>query len=94
MARTHRDAVLEIAPAQLRRTFTLHEAARLVLDYAAENIADLATLRPRLAAHEVPDIADPIGQSAAFHATVATEIAELLPPVLELCRRSSDSAHG
>ena len=70
MTRAHRDTVLELAPRQLRRTFTLTEAARLTSAYNARNIADLAALRPNLPAHAVS----------------GTQIAELLPPILELCR--------
>ena len=87
MTRAHRDTVLELAPRQLRRTFTLTEAARLASAYNARNIADLAALRPNLSAQEVSDIPDPIGQSAEFFAMVGTQIADLLPPILELCRR-------
>jgi protein-tyrosine phosphatase len=86
MTAAHRDVVLELAPHQLRRTFTLSEAARLVSACDARNIADLATLRPHLAAHELPDIADPIGQGKESFATVGSQIAELLPPILELCK--------
>jgi protein-tyrosine phosphatase len=85
MTRAHRDAVLELAPRQLQRTFTLSEAARLASEHA-RNIADLAGLRPQLAAHEVTDISDPIGQSAEHFATVGSRIADLLPSILELCR--------
>ena len=91
MTRAHRDAVLELAPRQLNRTFTLSEAARLVSDCGARVIADLAALRPQLASHEVADIPDPIGQSKEFYATVGSQIAQLLPPILELCQRSSAS---
>ena len=86
MTRAHRDTVLELAPHQLHLTFTLSEAARLASEYSARNVADLAALRPQLAAHELPDIPDPIGKSAEFFAVVGSQIADLLPPILELCR--------
>jgi protein-tyrosine phosphatase len=86
MTRAHRDTVLKLAPRQLHRTFTLSEAARLASECNARNLADLAALRPRLAGHEAPDILDPIGRSAEFFATVGSQIADLLPPILELCR--------
>jgi protein-tyrosine phosphatase len=86
MTRAHRDAVLELAPRQLHRTFMLSEAARLASECGARNVADLATLRPQLAAHELPDISDPIGQSEEFFAMVGSQIADLLPPILEVCR--------
>jgi protein-tyrosine phosphatase len=86
MTRAHRDAVLELAPRQLHRTFTLSEAARLATECNARNVADLAALRPHLAAHELTDIVDPIGQGAEHFAMVGSQIADLLPPILELCR--------
>lgn len=86
MTRAQRDTVLELAPHQLHRTFTLSEAARLASDFDARHAADLAALRPQMAAHELPDIPDPIGQSAEFFAMVGSAIAELLPPILDLCR--------
>jgi protein-tyrosine phosphatase len=89
MTRAHRDTVLELAPRQLHRTFTLNEAARLASECNARNVADLAVLRPHLAAHELSDIPDPVGQSAEFFTMVGSQIADLLLPILELCRRSS-----
>jgi len=88
MTREHRDIVLQTAPHQLQRTFTLIEAARLHSKFAAQTISDLGALRPRLAANEPSDIPDPIGQSPEFFAMVGDQIADLLPPILELCRRS------
>jgi protein-tyrosine phosphatase len=87
MTRAHRDTVLELAPHQLHRTFTLSEAALLVSQCHAQTVADLAALRPQLAVHELSDIPDPIGQSAEFFAMVGSQIADLLPPILELCLR-------
>jgi protein-tyrosine phosphatase len=86
MTRAHRDTVLELAPQQLHRTFTLSEAARLALDYNARSVPHLSALRARLTVHELADIPDPIGQSAEVFATVGSQIADLLPPILELCR--------
>jgi len=87
MTRAHRDTVLELAPRQLHRTFTLSEAARLATEFSARSVADLAALRPQLAGHELADIPDPIGQSPEFFAMVGTQIADLLVPILELYRR-------
>jgi protein-tyrosine phosphatase len=86
MTRAHRNTVLDLAPRQLKRTFTLSEAARLATEFSARNVADLAALRPQLAEHELADIPDPIGQGSEFFAMVGTQIADLLPPILELCR--------
>lgn len=86
MTRTHRDAVLEIAPQRLQRTFTLLEAARLVTERNARTLADLANLRPHLDDNDNVNIADPIGQSSEVFAAIADQIAAALPPILELCR--------
>jgi len=45
-------------------------------------------LRPRLGTTDRPDIPDPIGQSPEVFAAVGTQIADLLPPIMELCRRT------
>ena len=86
MTKAHRDAVLELAPRQLHRTFTLSEAARLASECSARNVADLAALRPHLAGHEQSDVLDPVGQSAEYFSMVGSQIAALLPPILDLCR--------
>ncbi|WP_369803051.1 low molecular weight phosphatase family protein [Mycobacterium sp. EPa45] len=88
MTRAHSDIVLETAPRQLRRTFTLAQAAALVTEFAPASVADLASLRPHVAADERWDIADPIGQSSEVFTEVGARIADLLPPIVELCRRS------
>jgi protein-tyrosine phosphatase len=89
MTRAHRDAVLQLAPQLLHRTFTLNEAARLAKDFGALNVADLADLRSQISADSLLDIADPIGQSAEVFSTIGSQIAELLPPILQLCRANS-----
>ncbi len=86
MTRAHRDSVLELAPNKLKRTFSIPEAAHLIAALGARTVADLANLRPKLVTSEVPDIVDPIGQSPDVFAAVGQQIADLLPPVLELCR--------
>jgi protein-tyrosine phosphatase len=86
MTRAHRDDVLRLAPKQLHRTFTLWEAARLASEGNARNVADLAELRPRFPTQRHSDIPDPIGHDEEFFAVVGAQIADLLPPVLELCR--------
>jgi protein-tyrosine phosphatase len=91
MTKAHRDDVLELAPHQLHRTFTLREAARLALEGKARNVADLAEFRPRFAVRGQSDIPDPMGRDEEFFARVGVQIADLLPPVLELCRASSAS---
>lgn len=86
MTRAHRDAVLELAPHRLHRTFTLTEAFRLAVEQGARKVADLAALRPQAANRALADIPDPIGQSSEVFTAVGTQIAGLLPPILELCR--------
>ena len=86
MTRAHRDAVLDIAPRQLHRTFTLSQASLLATKWNAQNVSELATLRPHLATSELQDIPDPIGEGTEFFAEVVGQIANLLPPVIELCR--------
>ncbi|MGE2715291.1 low molecular weight phosphatase family protein [Mycolicibacterium litorale] len=89
MTRRHRDLVLELAPRQLKRTFTLGEASQLASRFAPQDITELATLRPRLTADQISDIPDPIGQAPEIFAKVGQQISGLLPPLIELCRISS-----
>jgi protein-tyrosine phosphatase len=86
MTRAHLDDVLKVAPQQLRRTFTMREAAGLALECKARSVAELAAFRPQLTARGPSDIRDPIGKDEAFFTLVGTQMANLLPPVLELCR--------
>jgi protein-tyrosine phosphatase len=86
MTTVHRDAVLELAPRQLKRTFTMSEVACLASQHGARDVDDLAALRPRLGPDDRPDIADPIGRDSAVFTAVGDRIAELLPSILELCR--------
>jgi protein-tyrosine phosphatase len=86
MTRAHRRAVLELAPHRLHRTFTLYDAARLVSECDARDVADLAALHPQLVVDETSDIPDPIGRGAEYYSTIGSQIADLLPPILELCR--------
>lgn len=85
MTREQRGAVLEVAPRQLRRTFTLAEAAELATRCGARNMTDLAALRSHVPPTSDIDIDDPIGQSPDFFSAVGARIAQLLPPVLQLC---------
>ena len=89
MTRAHRDAVLELAPRQLHRTFTLAEASSLASRRDARSIADLASLRPTVSGCELAEIDDPIGQDPDFFARIGSQISALLPPIIELCRHES-----
>lgn len=86
MTRAHRDTVLELAPRQLNRTFSLTEAFQLATGFNTREIVDFANFRSQLSAPQTPDIPDPISQSPEVFASVGAQIAELLPPILELCR--------
>lgn len=89
MTKAHRDKVLELAPHKLSSTFALAEAAALAsMGDNNRNIADLAALRPHVAAHDWSDVPDPIGQSRAVFEAVGSQIAELLTPVLDFCQRA------
>lgn len=89
MTREHRDVVLEAAPRQIHRTFTLSEAAYLAADPSVLTLNDLAEHRPLMTASKMPDIPDPIGQSPAVFATVGSQIDTLLRPILLLRKRSA-----
>ena len=88
MERAQRDVVLETAPRKLRRTFTLSEASKLIEAFDPTNVTDLAALRPQLSANAELDVRDPIGQGPEVFEAVGSQIAAMLPPLLELCRRS------
>jgi protein-tyrosine phosphatase len=87
MTKAHRDTVLELAPRQLRRAFTISEASWLASEGEVRKLADLATRRPHVASGEPLEISDPIGQSPEFFIAIGSQIAKLLPPILELCRQ-------
>lgn len=89
MTRAHRDDVLELAPQKLSRTFTLREASLLVSECGASVLPDLANLRSHLVGSRLLDIQDPMGHGADVFARVGSEIAELLPSVMDLCARST-----
>jgi protein-tyrosine phosphatase len=89
MTKQHRTEFLEVAPRHLHRTFTLSEASQLSSRFDPQSIQDLKKLRPLQTEEEFSDIADPMGQSFDFFEKTALNIAELLPPILELCRCSN-----
>jgi protein-tyrosine phosphatase len=88
MTAAHRDAVLKRAPRLLRITFTLSEAAELASDGGMATIADLPELRARHGVSNFTDVTDPIGQDPDVFDAVGAQIALLLPPIVDLCRRS------
>ena len=83
MTAAHRDAVLALAPRQMRRTFTLLEASGLVAASGAQTIASLADAR---AVHRIDtlDIGDPYRREASEYELAGELIAEALPAVLRL----------
>lgn len=87
MTRAHRDAVLELAPRLFRRTFTLTEAFWMTSDHQPIDIAHMAALRPQLRSDKLSDVQDPIGRSPEVFREVGSQIANLLPPILDTCRR-------
>lgn len=87
MTTAHRDAVLELAPRQLKRTFTMSEAAQLVSQHGARDVGDLSMLRPQLSPSDRIDIPDPIGRDSGVFIEVGARIAELLTAILDLCGR-------
>ena len=89
LTKAHRDTVLELAPRQLHRTFTLTEAAQLATQFDPGSVKDLSALRPQLRAEQSPDVPDPIGQSPEVFDRVGNQIADLLGPIVEFCRRAS-----
>jgi protein-tyrosine phosphatase len=89
MTAVQRNAVLELAPRQFRKTFTLGEAALLASTYNPRTVPDLAALRLHLHEHQPVEVADPIGLDPNDFEAVGRQIAALLPPVLTLCRYAS-----
>lgn len=92
MTRAHRDAVLELAPHRLHRTFTLAEASRLISEHGARTVAELSAHRSMVTSAELMDIPDPIGQTPAVFAEIGEQIARMLPPIFEVCRTEGTSA--
>lgn len=97
MTRHHRQAVLEMAPRALNRTYTLREAAELLggmgdgphleggsfAERAEALVRELAVVRGGRASRRDDDIRDPIGQPLDVHQEVGEAVAEALLPVLE-----------
>ena len=83
MTAAHRDAVLTLAPRQMRRTFTLLEASGLATASGAHSIPTLADAR---AVHRVDtlDIDDPYRRDLSVYEQAGELIAETLPNVLRL----------
>lgn len=89
MTTRHRESVLELNPRLMHRTYTLGEASSLASAFCPSTVRELAELRPMMPLHQCADVPDPIGQSPDVFAAVARQISDLLPPVLDLCQRSS-----
>lgn len=92
MTMERRNAVLELAPHHLNRTYTLHEAAQLAAHREARIIDDLSQLRSQISANELAEVNDPIGRSAGVHTEVANEIAALLTPILKHWRNDQEGS--
>lgn len=89
MTAAHRDAVLELAPQKLHRTFTMGEGAQLAGAGNPTSLPELAALRPYANPNQVADIPDPMGKDPEAFAAAGTRIAELLPPIVRFLRRAS-----
>lgn len=96
MTRRHRRLVLTEAPRAMRRTFTLAEAADLLLTVNASGVRELPLAdrarelatrlnsgRPRRRSADADDMHDPIGQASSVHDYVAARIARKLRPLTE-----------
>jgi protein-tyrosine phosphatase len=94
MTREQRHRVLQQAPRAMRWTFTLPEAAALMVDADLEGLSSLTRrdrvreLAGRLNAgrrqrpsRAEDDILDPIGASAGVHRQVAAHVADFLRPL-------------
>ncbi|MBM7417268.1 MULTISPECIES: low molecular weight phosphatase family protein [Nocardiaceae] len=83
MTSRHRDEVLTVAPRNLRRTFTLLEAAEFA---RRTGVIDPAAWVSERAANPVTqlDIMDPIGQSTDVYERVGDAISEALGPLFEI----------
>ncbi|WP_430334163.1 low molecular weight phosphatase family protein [Rhodococcus sp. ACT016] len=82
MTESHRDAVLRIAPRQLKRTFTLLEAAHLAAAVGPATVAELAAARGTVARPANADVPDPIGQSSTVFGDVGSLIEKALLDLL------------
>ncbi len=97
MTARHREAVLAQAPAALRRTFLLREAADLATTLpadvpgnerdpaaqAAQLVGAMAGARGRRPADPGDDVPDPIGRPLEVHDRVGALVAEALLPLLD-----------
>lgn len=87
MTKAHREAVLNLCPRLLRRTFTLSEAGQLASQFHPASVGDLADLRPQVTAGDNADISDPMGQDTAVFESVGSQIAQRLLPIVRFCVR-------
>lgn len=85
MTKAHRDAVLELVPQKLPRTFTLAEAAGLAAGGHVNRIEQMSSARPLLSSGETLDVEDPVGRNLSTFEAVGLRIADLLRPVINLC---------
>ncbi|CAM3159500.1 protein-tyrosine-phosphatase [Prescottella defluvii] len=86
MTESHRDAVLRMAPRQLKRTFTLLEAAHLASARGSATVAELAMARGTVPRPGNADVPDPIGRSAIVFGDVGDQIDQALLDLLPRLR--------
>ncbi len=81
-----REQVLRVAPATLRRTFTVVEFAKLMMLVSAADpkglVQSAATHRAEVASEDL-DIVDPYQRSAALHRVAATHMAEAVEVIAD-----------
>lgn len=82
MTGRQREKMLAMAPAQMKKTFTLREAARLAAAADATSVAELAAARAIFTPGGPEDISDPMGQDVESFLMIGSEIADLLGSVL------------
>ena len=100
LTRAHRSAVVELAPAAVRRTFTLRELARLAQEVGtgalpagtpAERLAALVPLAAarrgqRVVAASEDDVEDPYGRGDAVYATSFAQLREAVDALVGVVR--------
>lgn len=86
MSTFHRNLVLQRAPRELNRTFTVHGPEWLASDSGPRKLADLALLRSQVSAKDLPEVNDSLGRTAAVHTEVASKKAVCWGQIVERCR--------
>ncbi|MCA1005045.1 low molecular weight phosphatase family protein [Rhodococcus hoagii] len=86
MTEAHRDAVLKISPRQLKRTFTLLEAAHIARAIGPATVAEFAAARAAVTRAGMIDVPDPIRQSTSVFEDAGNLIERALEGLLRNLR--------